>query len=278
MRICIKRIFLLSGICLFFSGCLLKPVSKVKNVVYDEQLNLKLDVFAPRKREKQADVLVFIHGGNWRAGTRGFYRFFGKGMARKGIVSVVIDYRLNKLTDYKGMAADAAGAIKWVKQNISGFGGDTGRIFISGHSAGGAIAALVSADPFYFKEQQIPNPVKGLILIDAFGLDMYSYLKHSTNKRNKIYYPTFTNNPEVWKKASPAYYLTENFPPVLIFVGGKTYPVIKRDNERFLAELKKYRPEADLIIVNGKRHLGMIGRYHKPRSKGYREILDFLKK
>src|ERR1041385_3456178 len=98
---------------LFFSHCSIKPVFKKRNIVYDAGHQLALDVYAPRHAKGPKPVLVFIHGGNWSRGHKSIYKFFGKGMARKGIIGVVIDYRQMPSTDYKGMATDAAASIKW---------------------------------------------------------------------------------------------------------------------------------------------------------------------
>jgi acetyl esterase/lipase len=277
MNTAIKRNFLMLAGCLLLTSCLFKPITSTKDLVYDKQSDLRLDVYSPPRKKEKADVMVFIHGGNWRSGKKSLYRFFGKGLARKNIVSVVIDYRLSNKTDYAGMCLDAAKAIKWTRENATTFGGDTSRIFISGHSSGGHISALVSTDPSYFKAVNISNPLRGIVLIDAFGLDISYYLTNSTNKGDSIYYPAFTKNQETWKKASPVFFLSKNTPPVLMMVGSKTYPAIKKDSEIFFTELRKYQTNALLIRVKGKRHVAMIGRFYKPRSKGYRDILAFIK-
>ncbi len=262
---------------LFFNSCSLKPVSKHKNSVYDAAHDLKLDVYSPRKADKPKEVLIFIHGGNWRSGKKSLYRFFGKGMARKGIVSVVIQYRLSPLTDYDGMAKDAALAVKWVKENISSYKGDSTKLFISGHSAGAHLAALIVTDKHYFKDLNMENPIKGTILIDAFGLDMHKYLTVSQNPKDSIYYPIFSKNPETWKKASPIFHLRKDMPPFLMFVGTKTYPAIKMTTDYFLKALQPYQPNTPLIEVNGKRHAGMIFQFYNPRKKAYKDVLGFIK-
>jgi pimeloyl-ACP methyl ester carboxylesterase len=94
-------------------------------------------------------------------------------MARKGVLTVIIEYPLSPEAQYQQMATASAKAVQWVKENIKGFGGDPDRIFVSGHSAGGHLAALISIRPEYFDSLSLPNPIKGLILIDAAGLDMY---------------------------------------------------------------------------------------------------------
>jgi acetyl esterase/lipase len=160
-------------------------------------------------------------------------------MARKNVLTVIIDYPKSPLANYDEMAMDAAKAVKWVKENIERYGGDPNAIFISGHSAGGHLSALITVSNEYFDKLGIVSPVKGIILIDAAGLDMYSYLEEENLKTGNTFLQTFTTNPATWKKASPLYHLHKGMPPMLIYRGGKTYPSIEASNEKFVAALKK---------------------------------------
>ncbi|MBC7696609.1 MAG: alpha/beta hydrolase [Burkholderiales bacterium] len=259
------------------SGCSVKRVNKFSDQIFDSAHDLKLDVYTPRKSETPKKILVFIHGGNWVQGKKSLYRFFGNGIARKNIACVVISYRLSPKTDIVGMADDVAMAVKWIKENALNFNGDTNNIFISGHSAGGHLAAMVALDDHYFEKLKMKNPIKGAVLIDAFGLDMYNYLRHSNNKRDTIYRRVFTDDSVNWKKYSPVYHLAKNKPKFIQFVGGKTNEIIKEMNAAFYDELQKYQPDAHLIIVKGKRHVPMIFQFYNPWVKSYEDILNFIK-
>lgn len=262
--------------CLLLSACSIKPVSKTKHITYSAKHNLQLDVYAPRKIKTPRKVLVFVHGGNWVHGKKSIYPFFGKGMARKGVIGVVINYRLSPVTDYEGMATDVAEAVKWVKDNAGTFGGNPDSIYISGHSAGGQLAALVATDNSYFEKLDMKNPIKGTVLIDAFGLDMYHYFSLSKSEKDTMYRRVFSNDPATWKKASPAYHLSKGMPPFIIFMGGKTYPVIKQMNEEFYTAVAKYQPATPFITVKRKRHVSMIFQFINPGAKPYKYILEFM--
>jgi acetyl esterase/lipase len=220
---------------------------------------------------------VFIHGGNWINGKKSLYPFFGKGLARKNIVGVIISYRLSPRTDIEGMADDVAKSVKWIKENASMFHGDTSQIFVSGHSAGAHLAAMVATDHSYFKKLKMANPIKGVVLIDAYGLDVYSYLKASKNERDSRYYPIFSTDSGNWKKYSPIYSLTKQLPPIIQFVGGRTNQIIKSMNDDFYKEVKKVQPEAKLIVVKRRRHVPMMFQFYNSRVKSYQDIVDFIK-
>ncbi|MGZ3932442.1 MAG: alpha/beta hydrolase [Bacteroidia bacterium] len=259
------------------TSCSVKPVRKTKHIIYDAAHKTELNVFSPLKKKKNRQVIVFIHGGNWVHGNKKLYSFFGKGMARKGFVAVVIDYRLSPATDYKGMAMDAAEAVKWVRDNIASYDGNPDKIFVSGHSAGGHLAALIAADNQYFDSLHIVNPIKGSIMIDAFGLDMYTYLSHVGADVNPVHLDVFSRNPEAWKKGSPIFHLHEQMPPFLMFYGTRTYPAIIDGSMQFQEAVKKYQPEVKLIPVKRKHHVTMIFSYINPFKKSYREIGAFMK-
>lgn len=220
--------------------------------------------------------MVFVYGGNWVHGKKSIYRFFGKGMARKGMICVVLNYRLSPVTDINGMATDVAEAVKWLKENSASLKGDSSNIYISGHSAGGHLAALVATDNRHFENLHIKNPVKGVVLIDAFGLDMYKYLSESNNIKDTLYKRPFSYDPATWKKLSPVNYLDKNSPSFMQFVGGKTYPAITELNIVFYNRLRQYQPAAPFITLKGKKHIPMIFQFLNPRAKAYKDILSFM--
>jgi acetyl esterase/lipase len=236
---------------------------------------MQLDVFSPRKKKEPKPVLIFIHGGSWRSGQKSLYKFFGKGLARKGLVGVIIDYRLSPVTNYEGMAMDAAEAVKWVKQNISSYGGDSTKIFVSGHSAGAQMAALIATDNRFFDSLKISNPIKGTVLIDAFGLDMFSYL---SRYKSATFSAVFSEDTANWKKGSPIYHLDKGMPPFIMYLGDRTYPEVTKGSNEFFAELKKFQPDAQLILNKRKRHETMIFQFYQQRNKNYSTILEFMKK
>ncbi len=270
---------------LLFSGCAFRRIARTKDITYlpaDTARHLQaqgLSVFAPRRHRHLPDkpVLIFIYGGNWTSGHRSLYNWFGSRLARKGVVAVVIDYPKSPAADYKVMATDAAQAVKWVSQNISGFGGNPDSIFISGHSAGGHLAALIATDENYFKKAGIANPLKGVILIDGAGLDMYGYLLAGGMNGEPSYATTFGTKPEGWKDASPLYHLHTGIPPMLLFRGGRTYPSIAAGCEKFVAALEHSGYAPIYEVVPGKKHIPMITQFFNTGNRRYATILRFIK-
>jgi para-nitrobenzyl esterase len=113
---------------------------------------LYLNIWTPAKTGKEElPVLVYFYGGGFKAGDGSEYRYDGESMARRGIVSVTVNYRLGvfgflahpELSKESSHHAsgnygllDQTEALRWVKKNIAAFGGNPENITIAGESAG----------------------------------------------------------------------------------------------------------------------------------------------
>lgn len=217
-----------------------------------------------------------MHGGNWRSGDKKLYSYLGKGFAKKGIVTVIINYPHEPPSTYNVMATATAMAVSWVNKNIQQYGGNADKIFIAGHSAGGHLAALISVRNQYFDTLNISNPIKGTMLIDAAGLDMCDYLKKENLPKDHHYFRVFSHQPYIWKEASPIYHLHKGMPKMLIYQGEKTYPSIKLSNIKFVTALKQYVYKPNFYIQKNKRHIPMILQFNNSNNNIYKEIIDFM--
>lgn len=260
---------------LLFTSCATK---KYKNVTYLNETDKNkeqptLNIFTPRNSKHiNNQVIVFIHGGNWNSGDKKMYSFIGRNFAKKGITTVIAGYTLSPKADYDEMAKEIAKSVTWTKENISNYKGNPDEIFLTGHSAGGHLIALIGTNPKYLEDKSI---IKGIILNDAAGLDMKYYFEENPPTNKNDYLATWSNNPEEWKNASPIYFVDENTPKMMIYLGSKTYESIKIGNSRFINELNKYQPDVKPIILN-KKHAPMVIQYIIPWSKRYKEILEFM--
>jgi len=113
---------------------------------------LFLNVWTPaRSPADKLPVMVYIHGGAFNEGSGSVEVYDGEELARKGIIVITINYRLNvfgffvhpELTAESPHGSsgnygllDQVAALRWVRDNISAFGGDPGRVTIAGQSAG----------------------------------------------------------------------------------------------------------------------------------------------
>lgn len=231
----------------------------------------ELNVYQPRK-SKNNPVVIFIHGGYWDEGNKDIYGFLGRNLAKKDIVTVIPNYTLSPDGNYDTMAKEVAATIEWTYDNIARYNGNPDQIFLMGHSAGGHLIALVGTNPKYLKNNDL---IKGIILNDAAGLDMYSYLKENPPTKNHHYNTTWTEDEENWKDASPIYFLSEKAPPFLIYVGSKTFTSIISQNKDFVEKLNRYQPTAKINFLP-KKHIPMMSQFLFPWNTHYKEIMEFI--
>lgn len=115
----------------------------------------KLDIYKPPNGPATGPVVVFFYGGSWKSGERRQYRFVGEALTRRGLTVVVPDYRLYPDVTFPAFMNDAAQAVAWVRQNLRRPDGKPRPLFLAGHSAGAHIAALLTVDDRYLKDESL---------------------------------------------------------------------------------------------------------------------------
>lgn len=263
-------------------SCAFQRVTRSKNITYlDSNNDLKLpekqlNIFSP-KNAANLPVLIFIHGGSWNKGRKEIYNFLGNRLARREVVTVIIDYPLAPDYQVDEMEKATVLAVNWVEKNISNFGGDPDQIFISGHSAGGHLAALAAIKKEPWETLGASNPIKGAILNDPAGLDWYWFLTERKAKYDaEDNYDAFTDDPELWKAYSPIYFLDENEVPLLLMEGERTYPGIRLTVERFRDKAEEKGVDLTYSFYPKTKHIPMITQYFWTWSKGYDDVLGFI--
>lgn len=138
------------------------PVFTKGNVVLGNEDCLYLNVWTAAKTGERRPVMVWIHGGGFNWGAGSLPQYDGEGLARKGVVLVTINYRLNlfgflahpalSLESPRNVSGnygvlDQLAALQWVRANIAAFGGDPDKVTIFGESSGGASVGRLMASP-----------------------------------------------------------------------------------------------------------------------------------
>lgn len=273
MRI-LTSILLLS--LLFSVGCASKKYQDVAYLAPDPNCKKPtLNIFTPRNNKTDNPVLLFVHGGNWSSGDKKTYSLLGRNFAKKGVTTVIVGYTLSPYANYDEMATEVGKAVEWTHANIAAYKGDPNQIFITGHSSGGHLAALVGTNQKYLKDKHI---LKGIILNDAFCLDMKSFFEVVPPTDENFYLSTWTNDPKVWKNGSPIYFLDKTDPPFMVYLGEKTYDGILITNEMFMCELNKVQPDVKPIYLEKMSHVPMVVQFFFPWNKRFEEVIDFMQK
>lgn len=111
------------------------------DVPYGTHPRHRLDIFPAAKRD--APVLIFIHGGYWHMRDKTIAHFLAPTFIAADIHFVSVGYRLCPEVSVSDITHDIRAAIGWVSENAGSFGGNPGRLYLAGHSAGGHLAAYM---------------------------------------------------------------------------------------------------------------------------------------
>lgn len=247
-------------------------VREVRDVAYVDgngaDARHTLDLFLPGDRT-DFPVVVLVHGGAWMIGDNrccGLYSSVGRFLAGQGIGAVLPNYRLSSKVRHPAHVQDVARAVAWTHRNIAGLGGDPGRIFLVGHSAGGHLVALLATDPRYLKEVGLnTEAIKGVVAVsgvyeipsgpvrvklggterDAFHADAVLPIRGESPSEaglrlgkgipltGDIFGPVFGDDPEFCKDASPLHQVRPGLPPFLLVNAEKDLPLLAGMAERF---------------------------------------------
>lgn len=113
-----------------------------KDIVYNDDHQLTLDVYAPQTSESKA-VIVFLFGGGWHSGDKVNYAFVAERFVKHGYTVIIPNYRLYPEVTYPVFVEDSAHAAQWVHANYNE------PIFLMGHSAGAYNAAMIAVNDAY---------------------------------------------------------------------------------------------------------------------------------
>jgi acetyl esterase/lipase len=261
--------------CILFLACFAAtvrakdPVRPTKADIPYAEVNgkkLLLDLYLPEGIDKPP-LVVFIHGGSWRAGSRKDCLLTWA--VAKGYALASIDYRLSQEAVFPAQIFDCKGAVRWLRAHATEYGYDASRIAVSGASAGGYLAALLGTSggeaslegdvggnatessraqaivDFYGPTDFILRAEEQPKFTDEPGGSVYGLLGHGVK-----------TDPEGAKLASPAFHVTADDPPLLAIHGTKDPQVLPNQSERLCAAYRGLKLENALRPVEGAGHGG----------------------
>ena len=130
----------------------------------------KLDVFVPPR--PGAPVLVFVHGGYWRALDKSDVSFVAPVFTQAGAMVVVPNYALCPAVSVEHITLQLVRSLQWVWHHAARHGGDPQRIVVAGHSAGGHLAAMLLSCRWKQVADELPAQLVGGALSISGLFDM----------------------------------------------------------------------------------------------------------
>jgi acetyl esterase/lipase len=143
-------------------------VRVTRNIDYGSHARQILDIYAHRELSR-APVVIFVHGGAFVRGDKDIdgevYANVLYYFARYGYLGLNMEYRRAPEFAYPSGAQDVALAVGWARTHAADYGGDPGRIFLIGHSAGGTHVGSYAYDPG--ARPSVDPAVRGVVLISS---------------------------------------------------------------------------------------------------------------
>lgn len=243
-------------------------VKALRDLEYGRANNhaMQLDLYLPEQSDHPLPLIIWVHGGAWRAGSKDApspaLRFTAKGYA-----VAQVGYRLSQEAIFPAQIHDCKAAVRWLRANAAKYNLDPDKFAAWGGSAGGHLVALLGVSEGILELEGKVNDLKTSSRVQAV-VDWYgpTDFLQSSNLPSRIR-PGDTNSPvarllggpvlenkDKAAAASPMSYVSKAAPPFLIMHGDQDETVPIRQSESFYEALKKAGVDATFIPVKGAGH------------------------
>jgi acetyl esterase/lipase len=228
---------------------------------------LKLDLYLPKDADKPK-LLVWVHGGAWRAGSKSDMPL--KDLVAAGFAIASVDYRLSPVAPFPAQVHDIKAAIRFLRANQKTYGYDAKNIGILGNSAGGHLAALVGVTNGH---QELEGSVgdhanessEVQAIVSYYGMsNLTTILAQSTPHGLKVRVPALQillgsqpeDNPELARLASPVFHVDARDPPLLLIHGDQDPQAPINQSHELEGKYEAAGLACRLVVIHGGKHGG----------------------
>lgn len=228
--------------------------------------SLLLDLYRPVGAD--APLVVWVHGGAWRSGSKdkmplGF-------LVERGYAVASVDYRLSGVAKFPAQIHDCKAAIRFLRGSADKYGLNTDKIAVAGSSAGGHLVAEIGVtngqttlEGSVGEHATTSSDVHAIV--DLYGpTNFRTILKQSTPHGLSVRVPALDlllgagpeKKPELAALASPVFHVDEDDPPLLIIHGDQDPQVPINQSHELHAAYKKLNLDVEFEVVHGGEHGG----------------------
>jgi len=205
-------------------------------------------------------IHAFFHGGYWKSNTKNDFGFVAKPFVPFGVTTVVVEYPLIPTVRMDGLIDRCRASLAWVWRNAESFGGDRGKITVSGHSAGGHITQMMMQTDFASYGEGLPADlvkagcsISGVSDLEPVRLSFQNEGLHFTADEAREYSTLFMD--PVHKG------------PLLAVVGGMEGDEFIRQTTALAEAWKAKGMDVECWVMDGKHHFTTINEYLDPDSR-----------
>ena len=219
------------------------------DVAYGTHPGERLDIF-PAEGSTPAPIHVFIHGGYWHRLDKNDFSYVARAFAPAGVATVVINYALMPTVTMTELVRQCRASIAWIYAHAASFGGDPGRITVSGHSCGGHLVAMLLATDWAAVAGVPADVVKagagisGLYDLEPIRLCYLNDVLALTRDDAR------TN--------SPIYLTPKRTAPLLLPLGANEGPEYHRQSGEMAAAWRRHGGRADVMSLEGHDHFSIV--------------------
>ena len=236
------------------------------DVAYGPDPMQKLDIYRA-KGESQA-LLIYIHGGYWRALDKSIQSFVAPPFVERGVTVASINYALCPTVHVQDIVLQVLQACAWLYRNGPNFGAPRDRLFVSGHSAGGHLTAIALAALWPKFSPDLPGKVVrgGLSISGIYDVEPVM----NTPSVNVDVHLT----PSEARRVSPVYMPPATNAPLYTAVGGK-------EQEGFHEQNRLIRTKWKSVIKDDfpcpeDNHFTILDRFADPQSALFKGALKMM--
>ncbi|MCJ0764147.1 alpha/beta hydrolase [Variovorax terrae] len=252
------------------SAEVLRSQPRELDIRYGGGPNEHLDVFPAEGGAAGAPVLVFIHGGYWRALDKRDHSFIAPAFTREGVCVVIPNYALCPAVTIPQITLQMVRALAWTWRHVARHGGDPGRITVVGHSAGGQLAAMLLNCVWPAHAGDLPaDLVKNALSIS--GLYDLEPLMHTPHLQSVL-----RLTPQQVQMASPARLPRPARGTLQAMVGGDESAEYLRQNQ-LIREVWGREAVPVCEVLPGLHHFSMPQTLAEPGSRLHRQALQLLR-
>lgn len=253
-------------------------VKVTRNVAYvdDGDDRHLLDIYAPRDGVRNAPVLLQIHGGGWIIGNKHEQALpLMTHLAARGWVCVATNYRLSPRATFPDHIIDVKRALRWVRENISEYGGASDFVVATGGSAGGHLSSLLALTPgapefqpgFEDADTRVEACVPFYGVYDwSNTYDTWAQPGLDRVLERTIMKKKMSEDPEAYRQASPMHRIHPDAPPFFVIHGTHDSLAPVEEARHFVKLLRQTsRSPVAYAEIPGAQHAFEI--FHSPRAR-----------
>ena len=252
----------------------------ISNITYlkANNMELKVDVYLPRKAEGPAPTFIYYHGGGWVGGSKEANILRLLPYLEQGWAAVNVQYRLGQVSLAPAAVEDSLCALRWVGRNAEEYGFDTDRLVVSGNSAGGHLAltsGMLPSDTDLALQCPDTESPSVAAIVNWYGItDVVDLLDGANEKAYAVrWMGSQPNRREIADRVSPMKYVRADLPPI-ITIHGNADPTVPYAHAVQLHEaLDQVEIRNQLITVPNGRHGGFPA---EEMLRIYDEVFKFL--